>query len=188
VFLLDDLKTLRWHSYQRVPNILIDNAWRNWVLDRGSLTQRLIIHSANNFSVRLLRELIDTPLNSERRALGLGIRRACLVREVALLCHHLPVVYARSIIPLATLRGKERQLANLGEKPLGAFLFQHRKMTRGPLELAPFHGIFSADNRMGWGRRSVFYLNKRPLLVSEFFLPDLLNKHQPAANQLRRSY
>ena len=27
-----------------------------------------------------------------------------------------------------------------------------------------------------WGRRSVFYLHKKPLLVNEIFLPSILNK------------
>ena len=172
---LKPLNDLAWHSYHRVPNIILNTAWRNWLLDRGSLTQRLITFSKDNFSVRLLQQCITPPLTSERKLLGLGLRKSCIVREVALLCHSQPVVYARSIIPLSTIKGKERRLAHLGEKPLGTFLFQHPKMSRGPLELAPFSGLFTDDNRQGWGRRSVFYLHKRPLLVCEFFTPELIN-------------
>jgi chorismate-pyruvate lyase len=30
-----------------------------------------------------------------------------------------------------------------------------------------------------WGRRSLFFLDKRSLLVAEFFLPDLIGRMQP---------
>jgi len=174
VFLLDPLTKLHWQHYRRAPNQRLSHQWRGWLLDRGSLTQRLITLSGNHFRVQVLRHFMTTPVTSERIALSLLPRQTCLIREVALLCHHQPMVFARSVIPITTLKGPEKQLTRLGNKPLGALLFQHRNMTRGPLELAQFHHLFSDHPCAGWGRRSVFYLNSRPLLVSEFFLPDLL--------------
>ena len=174
MFLKYHLDELNWQNYHRVPNLVLSQQWRDWVLDRGSLTQRLINYSADNFSVKVLQQSTAIPVNNERKALGLGIRQACLVREVALQCHGTPVVYARSVIPLTSLQGPQRQLAHLGERPLGAFLFRHKNMSRGPLEVAPFDHLLLGDNRKGWGRRSVFYLDNYPLLVAEFFLADLL--------------
>lgn len=179
MFLTESLNDLTWHSYRRVPGNVLPPAWRNWILDRGSLTQRLKDYSQNHFSVQVISQAKRTPLNSERLTLKQRMRQACIIREVALLCYDQPAVYARSVIPLSTLRGKARRLACLGNKPLGAFLFQYRQMSRGPLEIAPFRCLINQDNRSGWGRRSVFYLNKRPLLVSEFFLPHLINPTDP---------
>jgi len=174
VFLKQPLTQLVWQSYRRVPNLVLIPEWRRWILDTGSLTKRLIAISANHFRVEVLHQSVSTPVNNERHALNMKTRQMCLIREVALQCHQLPVVYARSVIPLTTLRGQERQLAYLGNKPLGAFLFQHHNMSRGPLEITTFSHLLSGDDRFGWARRSVFYLNNRPLLVSEFFLPNLI--------------
>lgn len=178
MFLKQSLTRLVWQSYRRVPNIVLTREWRRWILDTGSLTKRLMAISAADFRVEVLQQSVSTPVNNERHALNIKLRQVCLIREVALLCHQLPVVYARSAIPLTTLRGQERQLAHLGNKPLGAFLFQHHNMSRGPLEITAFRHLLAGDTRFGRARRSVFYLNNRPLLVSEFFLPNLITLTQ----------
>ena len=46
----------RWHHYQRNPLVQVDALWRNWLLDQGSLTQRLINASNGAFQVRKLRQ------------------------------------------------------------------------------------------------------------------------------------
>jgi len=99
-----------------------------------------------------------------------------LVREVELCCFGQIWVRARSIIPETTLSGEERQLKHLGDKPLGAFLFKSRTMKRRALELASFQ---DENGEAFYARRSVFMLHGKPLLVSEYFLPELL-KHTPA--------
>ena len=175
MFLRKALAELCWQNYSQVPNYILGSPWRDWVLDRGSLTSRLTALSGGNFVVEVLRQSFSVPVNSERMVLNMKTRQACLIREVALHCHHRPVVYARSTIPLSTLRGQEKRLAHLGSRPLGAFLFQHTHMSRGPLEITGFRHLFGGENRVGWGRRSIFYLHDRPLLVSEFFLPALIS-------------
>ncbi len=107
-----------------------------------------------------------------------------MVREVELLCDGVPWVFARTLIPASSLTGAARQLTRLGERPLGEVLFTHRQMQRGVTEMArltPRHRLFAdASGRLErrvesvWGRRTLFYLAGKPLLVNEIFLPDSL--------------
>ncbi|KZX74850.1 hypothetical protein A3715_27865 [Oleiphilus sp. HI0009] len=154
-----------WHSYRRVPSSFIPRVWQSWVLDAGSLTKRLQQASNGSFKVRVKAQQYAKPTMSERRALNLSIGRYALIREVDLLCHDKVWVSARSVIPLHSLVGKERQLKCLGSKPLGAFLFASRSMKREAIQLTRTSG----GNQPTYARRSVFRLHNKPLLVAEKF-------------------
>jgi chorismate--pyruvate lyase len=161
-----------WQSFRIVPHSVMPVQWNPWVLDRGSLTQRLVKASSGAFKVRVTSLEWACPTTDESQKLCTGSRQKALIREVDLLCLDRVVVRARSVIPAATLTGEERQLRHLGSRPLGAFLFSSRAMLREPLELAGFRDEY---RRMMYGRRSVFLLHGKPLLVSEIFLPELLS-------------
>lgn len=102
-----------------------------------------------------------------------------MVREVELLCHNQPWVYARSVFPQATLTGRLRCLKKLDARPLGALLFNDPSMRRTHFEVAALNnaelsGYFNTtSDRFFWGRRSLFFIDEKPLLVSEIFLPAL---------------
>jgi chorismate--pyruvate lyase len=114
-----------------------------------------------------------------------------LIRQVQLLCGGKPWIYARTVIPVNSLRGRLKRLAHLGTRPLGGVLFADPGMRRGVVELAsirPGQALYTAATaRLRtrpaaiWGRRSVFTITRRPLLVSEVFLPDF-----PATSIARR--
>jgi chorismate lyase len=120
-------------------------------------------------------------MSDEARLLHLDFRRYAFVREVHLLCGDQAWVFARSVIPPHTLTGRHRRLAHLGTRPLGAVLFADRSMRRGTVEitcLRPGQRLFEEATsvldspvQLVWGRRSVFFVAGRSLLVSEFFLP-----------------
>lgn len=139
--------------------------WQEWVLDRGSLTKRLQQASNGDFQVRVQSQSTRLPSLSERNALKLGLGRWALIREVELVCCGEVWVRARSVIPISTLKGDERQLRYLGEKPLGAFLFASRSMRREQLEVSRYTGKGSVS----FARRSIFKLHQKPLLVVEHF-------------------
>lgn len=160
-----------WRAYRAVPSSILSREWRDWVLDRGSLTKRLVEASDGNFAVRILDQHWDYPEVNECKALGMRIGTKALIREVELLCHNEVWVRARSIIPNQTLTGEERQLRYLGTRPLGAFLFKSKSMQRKAIEIAAFASD-KGDNM--YARRSVFLLHNKPLLVSELFLPRIL--------------
>jgi chorismate lyase len=128
------------------------------------------------------------PERSEAQLLRIPLSQKVLLREVYLKCADNLCVYARSVIPLCTLQGKHRRLKYLGNKPLGEYLFTspnlHRetiqwiKLSTNSALLRPLaqHSI-EMDSQV-WGRRSLFQIDKNPLLVSEFFLPHL---YQPVS-------
>nr|WP_242521455.1 chorismate lyase [Motiliproteus sp. SC1-56] len=166
--------SVRWRSYRRGPCSRLPRAWRGWLLDSGSLTRRLKRASAGDFRVEVLFQGWSRPTLSEARALGIAPSQQVLVREVRLWGLGEPWVCARSIIPATTLTGPQRRLKFLGERPLGAVLFNDPSMHRGPIETAqlPLNG--TRTRTRAWARRSVFRLEGKPLLVSEIFLPSLL--------------
>jgi chorismate--pyruvate lyase len=110
-------------------------------------------------------------------------RHLALIRQVYLYCDAIPCVFARTVIPRATLSGAERHLAVLGNRPLGAVLFADPTTRRDRVEvgsLGPKHPLFARavknlDHRprMLWGRRTLFHYAGRPLLVNEIFLPGI---------------
>lgn len=167
-----------WRQITSGSDQSVPKQWRDWLLDTGSLTQRLVHASDGKFAVQVLRQQLDTPRLSERRVLGLAARRVALIREVILLGDAVPWVYARSVIPLSTLTGRLRRLRHLDNRPLGALLFEDPSMCREPVEVACHtHANTQLPSSLGvrgsplWGRRSVFRLDQKPLLVSEVFLP-----------------
>jgi chorismate--pyruvate lyase len=132
--------------------------------------------------VQVLSQVRDTPRLDEAQVLGMQPREMAIVRQVLLLCDGNPWVYARTVIPVTSLRGKLQRLAGLGTRPLGGVLFADPGMRRGIVELAellPGHAVYAAATghmrqrpAAIWGRRSVFRMSGKPLLVSEIFLPD----------------
>ncbi|HFD92494.1 MAG TPA: chorismate lyase [Gammaproteobacteria bacterium] len=161
---------------RRIPAVL-----RPWLLETSSLTERLQACCRKAFRVRLLQLGWQRPMYNERHLVGARDWEYALVRHVHLMCGSHPWVFARTVIPLQTMRGAQRQLAHLGERPLGALLFADHTVRRGAVEIAritPDHGLYHTalgGDRSGqdaiWGRRSLFYFGVRPLLVSEIFLP-----------------
>jgi chorismate--pyruvate lyase len=172
-----------WHYLQRVPASYLPRQYHQWVLDRGSLTQRLIQASSGHFKVNVKFQGWDYPTLDEANALNMPKRQFALIREVELMCFNEAWVVARTVIPHTTLTGPERALMSLGNKPLGDFLFQCSSMKRGVLELRHHRGhLFQPSSHLAShlaliARRSVFLLHNKPLLVSEFFLPALFQSH-----------
>ena len=170
-------RQLHWRSYRRTPLFVTCSALRPWLLDRGSLTERLIRASKGQFEVKILFQGMGVPQLSEQRALELPVRQRALIREVILFGNHQPWVHARSIIPIKTLTGRLRKLRKLDNRPLGALLFSDPGMARGPIEISnlPMLEPWSSSVRSTYGsplqgRRSLFWLDGKPLLVSEVFL------------------
>ena len=158
-------------------------AW--WLFDPNSLTARLVDACGGQFRVEVISQAWQRPMLNEEQCLNMPVCHHALVRQVYLYCDDRPWVFARTVIPRTTLSGEERQLAYLRDKPLGAVLFAEPTMRRSEVEVAEIHRgqrlYQTATATAGlndkpasiWGRRSVFYLHNKPLLVSEIFLPDI---------------
>jgi chorismate--pyruvate lyase len=131
--------------------------------------------------------------SSEQLALGMAQHQLALVREVVLYGNNQPWVFARSLLPVTSLTGPLRHLRKQGNRPLGALLFSLPRLQRSAMMVAcitPQHEYVPAEflgDGPVWGRRSVFSIDGRALLVSEVFLDNLtrvLNlPHTPESTQ-----
>lgn len=173
--------TPRWRSHRRWLRQAVPDVLRDWLLDKGSLTDRLKHCCQGRFSVRVLGEAWRRPHRDEAQVLDMPVTALAWVRQVQLLCDGKPWVFARTVVPATTLSGAQRRLAHLGNRPLGAYLFADPGMQRSPVQLACItRGSTLFDDAVQglarkpqtiWGRRSVFRVGGKPLLVSEIFLP-----------------
>ena len=152
-----------------------------WLFDASSLTARLIDLCGDDFSVRVISQRWQLLDAEEASAMSLSDVRSALVRQVLLCCGDRPLVYARTVIPVTTIKGAQRRYANMGNRPLGAMLFADRTMRREEVQVAVLPASHEANQFIKadepvWGRRSVFRVADKPLLVSEYFLSDLLKQ------------
>ena len=176
----------RWKDYQHLLQADLPYRHRTWLLDSSSLSARLVRASNNHFRVQVLSQQWQSARPDEYRLLGIKPKQRCLIREVLLLCHEQPWVYARSVLPVTSLVGKLRHLRQFGTQPLGQLLFNTPGMRRNPFEIAQISPVqlpaasrsIARDNlkpnmqsEPAWGRRSRFSLYHKPLMVSEIFLP-----------------
>lgn len=171
-----------WRDAQSYP---LPTDLKSWLLDPSSLTARLKSH-CQQFRVELLGQSIEVCQDSEAVAL-IPAGEKILVREVLLFCDEKPHVFARSLLPLSSLTGAEQSLANLGTQSLGQVLFNNPSLERQTIEVAEFNkssavGKLAQQLKLSseslsssmnlWGRRSIFVLENKPLMVAEVFLPD----------------
>jgi len=171
----------RWYQRHQLFNQSIQTSLLPWLFDASSLTARLIALYGNDFSVQVISQRWQTLDSEEAVAMSLKNVRSALVRQVLLCAGETPLVYARTVIPATTIQGAQRRYANMGNRPLGAMLFSDRTMHREAVQVAMLpvkhtaHRYAKTDAPV-WGRRSVFRVAGKPLLVSEYFLPELLKQ------------
>lgn len=158
---------LRWWP---LPVIQAPATVRDWLADTGSLTRRL--QRLGTFRVVPQRQLIDAPRAEEAALLGLPGRQHALIREVLLYVDEQPVVFARSVLPLASLGGANRVLGHMAKRSLGAELFRAPRARRAQVWATQAAVPVGAEGPC-WGRQSLFIKRGQPLLVAEFFLPAL---------------
>ncbi|WP_241622986.1 chorismate lyase [Rosenbergiella australiborealis] len=139
----------------------------SWLVDESSMTARLEA-LCRVLEVSIVKEGFIT-------ALGLSADEQSLLRphandqrfwlrEVQLIADGSPWLAGRTVIPENTLQGPETALTALGNRPLGHYLFQNTSLSRDYLNPGIIGGL--------WARRSLLRLAKKPLLLTEIFLPD----------------
>lgn len=169
-------KTITWRDRRHLNQTQLPVSVGAWLLDKHSLTARLIKASQGDFRVELIQQSWRLPTADESKLLALKSREVALVREVLLICHGQPWVFARSVIPASSLRGKLGFLRKLKNSALGALLFKDPSLQRSHFEVAriqlPHPHIPVQSSANIYGRRSLFYWKNKPLLVAEIFLPN----------------
>ena len=99
----------------------------SWLNEHGSITSR--IKSFSNFRLKLLR---DGPgeVNAAEDDLIITNYKENNIREVVLFSDEEPFIYAKSILPLETIRLGLSALGNLNENPLGDILFSNPEIKK----------------------------------------------------------
>lgn len=154
----------------------------SWIYETSSLTQRLKKNCGINFRVKILNQQWIKPWPEEARILHLGMNRYALVREVQLFCNRQPLIIARTVISPDTLKGAQRRLSSLGTRPLGEVIFTYPGLKRHRLDIVQINPVDWRQElgetldiqQVVWGRRTVYGIASRKLLVCEFFLPTVL--------------
>ncbi|BCE00812.1 chorismate--pyruvate lyase family protein [Marinicellulosiphila megalodicopiae] len=153
------------------PNAIL----RAWLLNQSSLTTKLQNHFGD-FQVEVVSECWINNSQAKqffRQALKnkqFKIDRLWC-RKVNLKCNGNIVVRAHTLVPLQTFHNQTRRIGKLQNKSLGHFLFTHKHIQRQPIT------ILNVE-KSHWARQSIFNIYGYPLLVTEFFEPDFLNKNQ----------
>lgn len=159
---------------------------RRWLLWQGLLTAALRAACGESFRLQVLRQ-VTTVLDDNARALLDVADEHALCREIVMGDQTHSYVFARTLVPLATLSAHP-WLATLGEASLGERLRQVDGLAReafGYAQLAPgdaqLAGLVPPTQRPVWARRSVFQLTGGPLCVFEAFMPDITRCRIPDA-------
>lgn len=159
--------------WQQPSTMVLPAQLEPWLLCPGSLTQKLTALRPG-FRLQLLSESPQPlpPALARRWQTEQGMRR-----DVVLWLDATPCVYAQSYLPDTTLQALT-PLAQLGNTPLGHYIFQQPDLQRRGMEVAQFAAGVNLPS-LGpqpalWGRRSFFALQQHELLVQELFLAGLL--------------
>ncbi len=176
-------QALQHRQWLRKP--ILARSYQPWLIDNTSLTlrlkQRYSIFSVKPVNVRYSKALAD-----EYAILHHKEEQKALVREVVLMGNSRPLVFAHSVLPKRSLRGAWHGFGRLGNKPLGEALFANPKVQRASFQFKKLrcqHPLYQAaiqhcETKAAylWARRSVFSLNCASILVTEIFLPTVLER------------
>lgn len=176
-------RQLCWASSQNTRLRGIPTDAESWIFETASLTKRIKSSCDRGFGVTVLNQSWAKPFPDEARALHLARYQCALIREVELHCGARSVIMARTVMPLATLRGAQRHLSNLGARPLGEVIFSYPGLKRLRLDIVcvgskEWCGDLAECKSIGepiWGRRTVYSIVGRHLLVCEFFMPEAIS-------------
>ena len=145
-----------------------------WLSGEGSLTQRLSQLNGQPIGVEVLLQEQGYPNDSECDTLRLEVSTCALIREVVLSGRQAPWVFARTVIPNQSAGGSFAFINQLGNQPLGHWLFATPEVKRLGMEYTRVEG--SNGQTLRFGRRSRFEYQGQCILVAEYFLPALIDE------------
>lgn len=170
------------HWGRPAERLLLSPALRSWLLERGSLTARCQA-ACGCFAVRVLRSGGGFSLMGVS---GRPQRPWVAQREVLLECDGRPVIFAHTELAIAPRGRLSRWLAGLGSRSLGSLLFAHPAFRRGAIECIRLRASDMLHQRASqaaglqhsaqlWARRSRHTLGGQSVVVTEVFLPAILD-------------
>lgn len=143
-----------------------------WLAHTGSFTAAMKAVCGDTLTVNVIQQAWQTIEPDEATRLDLSPCELALVRETEMWGNNQLWLVARLVFPRGTLTGSEEPLRYFGAQSVGEFLFADPTLERSPFEwtnLENSAGVGMAE----WGRRSLFRIKNKPLLVTEFLCADL---------------
>lgn len=138
-------------------------------MTQGSLTKLLKKH-CHQFNVTLVtHRWVGYAALTEYEQQLLPVESQYLLRQVILLGDNELWVLGQTVIPNSTIAEQTVELANLGETPLGEVIFGANCIHRDSLVLST---MCIGKKESCYARCSRLWLNHKPLVVTEIFLPD----------------
>ena len=159
-------------SEQGKKSFELPAALRYWLFCGGSLTALLENKAGQPLRVERTFEGYRPLTLSQKRQLGyqgssLNRPMQAWVREVLLYGdNEAPWVAAQSLFPVPSLRGEAKRLQQLKGTPIGYVLFKRQRSLP--------HQRWIHSTSKGWQRQTRYDWHKRPMLISETFLPAFL--------------
>lgn len=140
---------------------------KEWLIDQSSLSLKLG-KCCQHLSVELLyNQVIEESMLQEDEEHLLS-SFDCLLRKVILKGDDKPWVLGRTLIPRVTLEDRQHaDLSQQGNVPLGLTVFSAENVGRDALQI----GWVIIGNERLLARRSRLWINNKPMLVAELFLP-----------------
>ncbi|SFO06232.1 chorismate lyase [Xenorhabdus japonica] len=135
----------------------------DWLLEVGSMTRRFEQY-CQRVSVSPFRECFITAEELGGESKHLHFSEKYWLREIVLYGDGIPWLLGRTVIPVETLTGPDRQLVDVGTVPLGRYLFSGNNLTRDYIQIGRQENC--------WARRSLLRLSGKPLLLTEIFLSE----------------
>lgn len=140
--------------------------------------------------LKLLSEGPEAIMVTEQEALSklAPVQADYFVRSVFLLGDTVPVIFARTVIPASTYAQYKENFASLGNQFIGMRLLHNKEnVMRSEFEYAALSAqdpLYQETARFGvqeqahtrWARRSLFWIEGLPLLITELFLSTLYQK------------
>lgn len=155
---LTQLRALRY--FAAIPEL--DAPLRDWLLLEDSMTKRFEQQGKKVTVTMINEDFVGRDALAGEEAL-LPEEARYWLREIILCADGEPWLAGRTLVPESTLCGPELALQQLGQTPLGRYLFTSSTLTRDFIEIGRSAQL--------WGRRSRLRLSGKPLLLTELFLP-----------------
>jgi len=135
-------------------------------MEQGSLSRKLG-KCCQHLSVELLHNQVVERSIVQQDEQYLLSSSDCLLRKVILNGDDEPWVLGRTLIPRVTLEDQHSDLSQQGNVPLGLTVFSAENVERDALQVG---WVIAGDERL-LARRSRLWMNHKPMLVAELFLP-----------------
>jgi chorismate--pyruvate lyase len=163
----------------------LSEALRTILFEQGSLTAKLRQLTESQVDIKICFQDICVPSNSERVFLNIAADEY-IVREVLLLSQDIPYIFGRSILPLCTDSSLKLWQPYLDKRPIGDYLFKsqhHHRLQLLCAKLQPDSQEYqyaakycSLNVPRLWARKSLFTCDAGTMLISEVFLPAMLQR------------